>query len=98
MASVPLNHLLRIGGLHLMTGVKHTLSDAVNNLKGLTNKTTVFNADGSIVETNTDGSKTTTVFNEDGSITETVVCDGVTYEKTTVFNADGSITETSVKK
>lgn len=61
------------------------------------NKTTVFNADGSITETWTlDNSYKVTVFNADGSITETYYSAlGVAqWTKTTVFNADGSITET----
>lgn len=55
--------------------------------------TTVFNRDGSIVTTYTDGSKETTVFNADGSITKTIVTKDIgTKTETTLFNADGSIT------
>ena len=70
--------------------------NTLNNLSGLQSKTTVFNEDGSITETNADGSKKITVFNEDGSITETSydLDEKVTMLKNTVFNADGSITET----
>ena len=61
-------------------------------LQGFIAKTTVFNADGSITETNADGDIKTTVFNSDGSITETFVGEK-TITKTTTFNSDGSITE-----
>lgn len=55
--------------------------------------TTVFNRDGSIVTTYTDGSKETTVFNADGSITKTIETKDIgTKTETTIFNADGSIT------
>lgn len=54
---------------------------------------TVFNLDGSITTTYTDGSKETVVFNKDGSITTTrnTLELGVKTE-TTIFNDDGSIT------
>ena len=55
-------------------------------------KKTVFNADGSITETNAKNETLTTTFNEDGSITETFVGEK-TIIKTTKFNADGSISE-----
>lgn len=56
-------------------------------------KTTVFNADGSITETTEFYTKSTT-FNEDGSIVEvTERVDGSKVTKTTTFNEDGSITE-----
>ena len=61
-------------------------------IQGFVAKTTVFNADGSITETNGKGEKLTTRFNTDGSITETFV-GTKTIVKTTVFNTDGSITE-----
>lgn len=61
-------------------------------LQGFIAKTTVFNSDGSITETNADGDTKTTVFNLDGSITETFVGEK-TITKTTTFNLDGSITE-----
>ena len=61
-------------------------------IQGFIAKTTVFNADGSVVETNGKGETLTTVFNADGSITETFV-GTKTIVKTTVFNDDGSITE-----
>lgn len=54
-------------------------------------KTTVFNEDGSIVETSDIGTKTT-VFNEDGSIVETLVTENKTYTKTTTFS-DNEINE-----
>lgn len=61
-------------------------------MQGFTAKTTVFNSDGSITETNSSGHTLTTKFNADGSITETFVGEK-TLVKTTTFNADGSITE-----
>ena len=61
-------------------------------IQGFIAKTTVFNADGSITETNGKGETLTTVFNTDGSITETFV-GSKTIVKTTTFNADGSISE-----
>ena len=61
-------------------------------IQGFVGCTTVFNADGSITETNSKGETLTTTFNADGSITETFV-GTKTIVKTTVFNDDGSITE-----
>lgn len=55
-------------------------------------KDTVFNADGSITETNSKGETLTTTFNADGSITETFAGEK-TITKTTTFNADNSISE-----
>jgi len=55
---------------------------------------TVFNADGSIVQTAADATLTT-VFNADGSITAElhIASLDITVRKTTSFNADGSIRE-----
>lgn len=61
-------------------------------MQGFQAKTTVFNNDGSITETNEDGHTLTTVFNSDNSITETFVGEK-TITKTTTFNSDGSISE-----
>ena len=61
-------------------------------MQGFVASDTVFNDDGSIVETSSKGETLTTVFNEDGSITETFVGEK-TITKTTTFNADGSIAE-----
>lgn len=61
-------------------------------MQGFVTKTTVFNADGSITETNNKGETLTTVFNADGSITETFV-GKQTIKKTITFNSDGSISE-----
>ena len=61
-------------------------------LQGFQAQTTVFNADGSITETNGLGQTKTTVFNENGSVTETFVGEK-TITKTTTFNPDGSISE-----
>ena len=55
---------------------------------------TVFNEDGSITETYSDGSTKSTVFASDGPITETLsLSDGRSFRKTTVFQEDGSISE-----
>ena len=59
-------------------------------IQGFVARTTVFNDDGSITETNSKGEKLTTSFNADGSITETFVGEK-TIVKTTTFNSDGSI-------
>lgn len=61
-------------------------------IQGFVAKTTVFNADGSITETNSNNETLTTVFNADGSITETFR-GSYTITKTTTFNSDGSISE-----
>ena len=61
-------------------------------IQGFVAKTTVFNADGSITETNSSGHTLTTKLNSDGSITETFVGEK-TLTKTTTFKADGSIEE-----
>ena len=61
-------------------------------MQGFQAKTTVFNNDGSITETNEDGHTLTTVFNSDNSITETFTGEK-TITKTTNFNDDGSISE-----
>lgn len=61
-------------------------------IQGFQAKTTTFNADGSITETNSDGHTLTTTFNADGSITETFVGEK-TIAKTTSFESDGNISE-----
>ena len=61
-------------------------------MQGFVANNTVFNADGSITETNGKGETLTTTFNDDGSIVETFVGEK-TITKTTIFNDDGSITE-----
>lgn len=61
-------------------------------LQGFVGKTTKFNSDGSITETNAKGETLTTTFNTDGSITETFK-GSKTITKKTSFNSDGSITE-----
>lgn len=61
-------------------------------IQGFIAKTTVFNADGSVTETNGKGETLTTVFNADGSITETFV-GSKTIVKTTSFDDNGNITE-----
>lgn len=66
--------------------------DALGTTIGFDNKTTTFNADGSIVETNGEVTKTT-IFNEDGSISEILEQGTLAMTKTTIFNADGTISE-----
>lgn len=61
-------------------------------IQGFEEKTTVFNSDGSITETFSDGSTKTTVFNSDGSLTETFTGEK-TIVKITSFNPDGSVSE-----
>ena len=61
-------------------------------IQGFMNQNTTVNADGSIVQVNSDGQRLTTTFNDDGSITETFVGEK-TITKTTSFGLDGSITE-----
>ena len=65
---------------------------ALMAIQGFQAKTTKFNADGSITETNSDGHTLTTTFNDDGSITDTFVGEK-TITKTTTFKDDGNITE-----
>lgn len=62
-------------------------------MQGFLGQTTVFEEDGSITETNSEGQTKTTVFEEDGSITETFCADGICIAKQTIFEEDGSITE-----
>jgi hypothetical protein len=66
-------------------------------MQGFISKTTVFNNDGSVTETNADGETLTTEFLDDGTIKETFV-GSKTVVKTTSFNPDGSITETLGKE
>lgn len=61
-------------------------------IQGFIAKSTVFNTDGSIIETNSKGETLTVEFNDDGTITETFEGEK-TIVKTTIFNIDGSITE-----
>lgn len=56
-------------------------------MQGFIANNTVFNADGSITETNGKGEVLTTVFNDDGSITETFV-GGKTITKIIVFSGN----------
>lgn len=64
------------------------------DLQGFAAKTTAFNADGSITETDPNsGAVKTTVFNSSGSITETLKKDGSSITKTTTFLANGNIQE-----
>lgn len=61
-------------------------------IQGFIAQTTIFNNDGSITETNSDGQSKTIIFNSDGSITEKFT-GTKTITKTTKFNLDGSISE-----
>lgn len=61
-------------------------------IQGFQAQNTVFNADGSITQTNSAGQTLTTTFNDDNSITETFVGEKTISKKTT-FSDDGSITE-----
>ncbi len=61
-------------------------------IQGFVAKTTVFNADGSITETNGKGETLTTVFMPDGRIVETFVGEK-TIVKTTTFGSNGTIVE-----
>lgn len=60
-------------------------------IQGFETKTTTFNSDGSITETNANGESKTTTFNSDGSITETFVGEK-TITKKTIFE-EGCIKE-----
>lgn len=81
--------------------IEQGIFDALGGLGGSSGqtRTTIFRADGSIVETvkNTSSGEVlatlTTVFNVDGSITETLISGSLTLIKTTTFAADGSISE-----
>ena len=59
-------------------------------MQGFIANNTVFNADGSITETNSKNEKLTTIVNANGSITERFVGEK-TITKTTTFNTDGTI-------
>ena len=61
-------------------------------VQGFIAKETVFNANGSITETNSKGETLTTIFSEDGSIRETFVGEK-TITKITTFGANGNIVE-----
>lgn len=61
-------------------------------IQGFIPKNIVFNVDGSITETNSEGEVLTTEFNSNGTITETFEGDKV-ITKNVVFNNDGSISE-----
>lgn len=74
------------------TNADNALAAQVNSVAGLSGKTTVFNADGSITETRADGGVLVTVFNADGTITETLTKDSVVTIRTTTFSGD-TITE-----
>jgi hypothetical protein len=61
-------------------------------LQGFAYSKTVFNEDGTIVDTNNEGQSRITTFNDDGSITETFNGEK-TITKTTIFADDGNIEE-----
>lgn len=62
-------------------------------IQGFVASTTVFQTNGSILETNSAGHTLLTTFNADGSITEKFTGDKV-ITKTTKFNTNGSISVT----
>ena len=63
-------------------------------IQGFETVTTMFNADGSITETNAEGDRLVTTFSSNGNIKEVFTgTNGMTITKTTTFNADGSISE-----
>lgn len=67
--------------------------DSMMAIQGFQSQTTVFNNDGSILETNVvNGHTKTTSFLDDGSVVEVFVGEK-TITKTTTFNEDGSILE-----
>lgn len=61
-------------------------------MQGFIAKTTTFNNDGSIVQTNSDGHTLTTTFGTDGSVTEKFIGEKTITKKTT-FQTNGNITE-----
>ena len=61
--------------------------DNLKAMQGFIANNTIFNADGSITETNSKGEVLTTVFNEDGSITE-IFMGEKTITKTTSFSGN----------
>lgn len=68
--------------------------EAFMALQGFETKATVFNADGSITETNANGEKKVTTFLPNGNIQETFTgASGLSVTKTTIFKSDGSISE-----
>ncbi len=63
-------------------------------MQGFQEQTTVFNADGSITETNESGETLVTTFLADGSITQVFTnVNNLKIGKRTIFQADGSIKE-----
>lgn len=67
---------------------------AFMSLQGFEAKTTVFNSDGSITETNANGDKKVTTFLSNGNIQEKFTgASGLSITKTTTFKSDGSISE-----
>ena len=63
-------------------------------MQGFIANNAIFNADGSITETNSKGEVLTTVFNEDGSITE-IFMGEKTITKTTSFSGNTNSEEIS---
>jgi hypothetical protein len=106
MGSAPISWLAKIGGttLNSKRGSLIKLTDMLNELnRSAVPVTTVFNADGSITETYTDGYKKETTFDSETQITEKLYyrsSSTAAYKlyatKRITFNADGSIAETFV--
>lgn len=83
---------LFIGGANRNIGL--ATDQQINSVSGLEDKTTVFNADGSITETMPNNKVKIIKFNADESITEIYkLNNAITATKTIKFNVDGSITE-----
>lgn len=106
MGSAPISWLAKIGGtgLNSKRGSAMKLTDMLNELnRSAVPVTTVFNSNGSITETYTDGYKKETTFDSETQITEKLYYrknDTTEYTlyatKRIIFNADGSIAETFV--
>lgn len=93
-SNISIGDTLAVGTNIKSTTIGNVLA-VIKGESGLLSGTTVFNVDGSITQTFTNGNVKNVVFNQDGSITEVLKnSSNITiYSKTTTFNADGSITE-----
>ena len=67
--------------------------DNIMAVQGLDGSLTIFNPDGTIDTTYSDGTIVKVTFNPDGTILETVTNNTQIINKKTNFNADGSIKE-----
>lgn len=107
MGSAPISWLAKIGGSGVNSkrgGTSMKITDMLNEInRSAVPVTTVFNADGSITETYTDGYKKVTTFDSETQITEKLYYRSSSTSayklyatKRITFNADGSIAETFV--